>query len=161
MKAWAWLVSIILMSLAGGATNVAAGAAIKRHHAMGMVLRVDKEHRSIEVSCDEIPDYMAAMEMSFKVRDSKWISDLKPGVRVGFAIVEEGKDLFAEDIHAQTAAVFEPEPMEAGGLTALHKALNPAAATRGVKVGQSVPDFALTDQTGSEVRLSQFHGKVV
>jgi protein SCO1/2 len=50
--------------------------------------------------------------------------------------------------------------MEAGGLTVLRGALNPSAANV-VAIGQMVPDFALTDQTGKIVHLHQLEGKVV
>ena len=137
----------------------AKGQDAKKHSAHGIVLHVDGSHRLLEVSCDEIPDYMAAMDMSFELRNAKDAAALKPGTKIQFTIMPQGKLLYAQDIHVETAAVFEPEPMAAGGLTALSKALNPAA--KALAVGQPVPDFTLTDQAGSQVRLSQLQGKVV
>ena len=110
---------------------------------------------------DEIPNYMSAMEMQFKISDAKAASVLKAGNKIAFTITEHGKSLYADNIHLETQTVFEPEPMSAGGLGALHKALNPALAAKAIKVGQAVPDFTLTDQLGSEVHLAQFQGKVV
>jgi len=73
----------------------------------------------------------------------------------------KGKSTYAQDIHPTTTRSFESEPMEAGSLTALNSILNPAAAQREVAIGEKVPDFALSDQAGNEVRLSQLAGKVV
>jgi protein SCO1/2 len=49
--------------------------------------------------------------------------------------------------------------MAAGQLTALNNMLDGAA--KALSIGQRVPDFALTDQTGKTVHLGQFEGKVV
>jgi protein SCO1/2 len=161
MQSWIRLASVALFCVVGGATVAAADATAKRHQATGMVLRVDGPHHLLDVSCDKIPNYMSAMEMPFKVRDAKTASGLKVGTKISFLIVEEGKTLYADDIHVVTTAVLEPEPIEAGGLTALHKALNPDMTAKAVRVGQPVSDFELTDQAGRKVRFSEFEGKVV
>jgi protein SCO1/2 len=129
--------------------------------AHGVVLRADGAHKLLEVSCDEIPNYMSAMDMAFSIRDAKSVTGLKPGNKIGFLIVEQGKMLYADNIQIETSAVFEPEPMEAAGLTALNRALRPAQTGKIVGVGQAVPEFALTDQTGKVIHLSQLQGKVV
>jgi protein SCO1 len=133
----------------------------KQHPASGIVLSFDASKRQLEVSCDEIPGYMSAMEMAFKLRDAKSAEGLKAGTKVAFILTEQGKTLYADNVHIQTAAVFEPEPMSASGLGALHKALNPALAAKALHPGQPVPDFTLTDQLGKQVHLQQFQGKVV
>jgi protein SCO1/2 len=115
----------------------------------------------MEVSCDEISDYMSAMDMSFQLLSLKDAKLLKPGTKIEFTIVENGNSLYAENIRAETSAVFESDPMAADGLSALHKALDPASADKEVMMGKPVPDFVLTDQVGKQVRLSQFQGKVV
>jgi protein SCO1/2 len=157
-----WLSLAALVGASACLPGMAAKAQdAKQHSAHGIVLYVDASPRSIEVSCDEIPDYMAAMDMSFQLRDVKDAAALQPGKTIRFTIVPHGKLLYAQDIHVETAAVFEPDPMEAGGLSALNKALNPALSAKALNVGQPVPDFTLTDQAGSAVRLSQLKGKVV
>jgi protein SCO1 len=148
------LLAMILLS-------VSSVRAAQEHSAQGLVVAVDSAHRQLTVSCDEIPGYMAPMEMRFKVHDAKELASLRPGARVSFTMIENGKELYADNIHAGTVANYEPEPMDANALTALHEALNPDAATKIVNVGEEVPDFALTDQAGNTVRLSQSRGKVV
>jgi protein SCO1/2 len=153
-KPTAWVAMAVLM---GGVSLRAA----ETHPARGIVLEVDAKHRSLVISCEAIPGYMDPMEMPFVVNHPSVLSVLKPGTTVSFAIVERGKKLFAENIREGSPANFESEPMEAGGLTMLHAALNPSAAAKVVKVGQQVPDFALTDQARKEIRLSQLEGTVV
>jgi protein SCO1/2 len=146
------------MLLAVASLPVSAAA---RHSAQGMVLEVDPRHRSLIVSCEEIPNYMDAMEMSFQVHQPADLSTLQRGSRIRFVIVETGKTLFAEHIQLDTTAVFEPEPMAAGNLTALQNNLHPSLAIKPLAIGQPVPDFTLTDQAGQPIRLSGLQGKVV
>jgi protein SCO1 len=152
-------IAVILLSVA-----LFAGSQVlaqEEHPAKGLVLKVDVEKRSLVVSCDTIPGYMAAMEMPFAVQDSRTLATLKPGMTVRFTMVERANVLYAENVHAGTAANFEPEPVEAGELSALHRAMDPSTVARIVTVGQQVPDFALTDQAHAQIRLSQLEGKVV
>src|SRR5271154_4916401 len=99
MRQWIRPLLAVLLCIAGSAAVMFASTAAKRHQATGMVLDADRVHRVLDVSCDEVPDYMSAMEMLFKLRDSAAVSELKPGARISFAIVEEGKALYAENIH--------------------------------------------------------------
>jgi protein SCO1/2 len=131
----------------------------ENHPAKGIVLKTDKVHRLLVVSCEAIPGYMDAMEMEFMVRKADMLAGLKPGSPVTFTIAAHGKKLYAEDIHEGTTATFESVPMAAGQLTALNNVLDPA--TKVLAIGQQVPDFALTDQAGASVHLAQFRGKVV
>ena len=133
--------------------------AAETHSATGIVLKADRDHRSLVVSCEAIPGYMDAMEMEFIVESPKVLATLKPGTGIAFTIVTRGQKLFAENIHEDSRANFESEPMAAGQLTALQNALEPAAAV--VAEGEKVPDFALTDQAGKTVHLADFDGKVV
>jgi protein SCO1/2 len=135
--------------------------AAEEHPARGIVVQAAAPHHSLVVSCDAIPGYMDAMEMSLSVRDSKALVPLKPGMAVSFTIVARGNALYAENIQPATTANFESEPMEAGTLAALNSVLDPSADKRVVSVGEQVPDFELTDQARQQIRLSQFRGKVV
>jgi protein SCO1/2 len=135
--------------------------AAEEHPARGIVVQAAAPHHSLVVSCDAIPGYMDAMEMSLSVRDSKALVPLKPGMAVSFTIVARGTARYAENIQPATTANFESEPMEAGTLAALNSVLDPSADKRVVSVGEQVPDFELTDQARQQIRLSQFRGKVV
>jgi protein SCO1 len=147
--------------VAAGLLRPLVASALEEHAARGLVLKVSADKRQVDVSCDEIPGYMAAMEMPFAVRDSKSLSGVKPGTAITFTIVTRGNVTYAENIHPAATKSFESEPMEAGSLTALHSIMDPGAAQREVAVGEKVPDFALIDQLGQQVRLSQLRGKVV
>ena len=133
--------------------------AAESHAAKGIVLKTDIARRLLDISCEEIPGYMDAMEMRFMVREAKSLSGLKPGAAVSFTILSHGKNLYAENIREATTASFESEPMAAGQLTALDDMLENRAKV--LAIGQHVPDFALTDQTGKTIHLADCLGKVV
>jgi protein SCO1/2 len=137
---------------------ICRGAA-ENHPARGIVLKADGAHHVLVVSCEEIPGYMQAMEMEFTVREAKALVALKPGTAVNFTIVAQGDKLYAENLRQGTTASFESEPMAAGQLTALNSMLEPAVKV--LAIGEPVPDFALTDQTGKTIHLADFTGKVV
>ena len=132
----------------------------QQHQVTGIILQVEPAHHSLLVSCDEIPGYMAAMEMSFTVLDAKQLNALHAGTPVRFTMVKRGHTLYARNIQTITGANMESEPMQADSLSTLQAALDPAAA-RAVTQGQHVPDFELIDQAGNRVRLSSLTGKVV
>jgi protein SCO1 len=150
--------TLLLIAILLGTIHLRAA---EKHKARGVVLSVDRTRRSLVVSCEAIPGYMEAMEMSISVRNQSALTALKLGTTIDFDLVKDGKAVYADQIQTSSAVSYEPEPMEAAGLTVLHRALNPSAAAQIVPEGKPVPDFALTDQTGQRIHLAQFQGKVV
>jgi protein SCO1/2 len=133
----------------------------EEHNAKGIVTGLDAKKRSLVVSCEAITGYMDAMEMQFAVRDAKALQPIKLGMTVRFTMVEENHALYADHLEVSTAEDYGAEPMQAGGLTALETAMDPATKANIVEPGHPVPDFELTDQTGKTIRLSDLRGKVV
>ena len=148
-------------ALALMAVLASALASAQTHPARGVVTAVGMGRQPLEISCDPIPGFMPAMEMSFAVRDPTVLTTLRPGMTVQFQMVEEHHRLYADHIEIGTASDFGNDPMTAGSLTALEKAVDPASARQAVQPGDPVPDFALADQAGKTIHLSDFRGKVV
>ncbi len=132
-----------------------------RHPVTAIILKIDRAHRSFDASCQAIPGYMEAMTMPFSVRDEKALDGLQPGVAIDFTLVVEKRRSYAEAIHIHRYEPIEQEPLRARRLQLLQEAADPGLAANALKVGQPVPDFTLTDQTGARASLSQFAGKVV
>ena len=130
-------------------------AAATRYPVTGIVLKVDPPHRSFDASCAAIPGYMEAMAMSYSVRDSRELADLRPGAYVDFTLVVEKERSYAEGIRIHHYQASEREPLLARRLQMLE------APHATVHAGDTVPDFTLTDQTGRRVALSQWAGRVV
>jgi protein SCO1/2 len=133
----------------------------ERYPVSGLVLKVNPEHKAFVASCAEIRGYMDAMTMPYTVRDVNALDGLKPGTYVDFTLVVEKDDSHAENIRVHKYINAEQEPMRAQRLQLMERLENQAAAPVGLAVGEPVPDFALTDQAGKPVTLSEFAGKVV
>jgi protein SCO1 len=146
-----------MLMLTAGALARSAWAA-KRYSVTGIVLRVDKDHRSFSASIAAIPGYMDAMSMPFSVHDPKELEALQPGAYVEFTLVAEKDDSWVESIKPRRFVSMDREALLARRLQLLEPAGDHARAP---EVGQPAPDFTLTDQTGQPVSLRQFAGKIV
>jgi len=156
------LLALAVVAGQAGAWAAQSGASAGQGHAAGgIVTALGKDQRSLVVSCDAIPGYMDAMEMSLAVRDPSMLVAIKPGMTVRFTMVEENHVLYADGIQVGMSVDYGADPMQAAGLTALETALDPALAANIVQPGHPVPEFVLTDQAGEAIHLSDLRGKVV
>jgi protein SCO1 len=134
--------------------------AAQKYSAKGIVLKVDQTNRSLVVSCDEIPGYMAAMAMPLSVRNAKELEGLAAGAAIEFTLVVDKTSSHIEDIRIRPYQNTEQDPLGARRLKIVASIAGPPPAPE-VKVGDRVPDFALIDQNLQRVSLPQFKGKVV
>jgi len=141
---------------------VMSAAAQKKYDVTGMILKVDKASQTMLVSCRDIPGYMDAMAMPFSVRDLKMLEGFEPGMTVEFSLIVDKDSSYAEDVHVRPFESLELDPTEARRLKLMENAMaSKSRATDALHVGQAVPDFALTDQSGKRLSLSQLKNRVV
>lgn len=137
----------------------APSASAKRYDLRGVIRAVDAEKREVTVEHEEIAGYMDAMTMKFPVRDDPQVFEiLRPGDRLEAKLVVDEGDYWIESVLTKGFV-----PTSAGGTPAplpTARVVTPEP-NRGVAVGDPVPDFTLTDQTGRAVRLSQMRGEPV
>jgi len=118
-----------------------------RHfHAQGIVLAIDHPNQTITISHRAIPGYMEAMSMPFHVEAARDLQNLTPGSRIDFELKITRGAAVARHIHLQQVALDNIPVPKADDQTA---------------IGEQMPDFTLTDQNGSAVRLSGFAGQLV
>ncbi len=132
----------------------------QRYSVRGLVLKLDASHKTMVVSTDAIPGYMEAMTMPYLVRDPKQLDGLKPGTLIDFTLVVEKDSSYAEDIRVHSYQGLEPDPLAARRLKLLNQVANPLTV-KPVAIGDTIPDFTLTDQNRQPVTFSKFAGKVV
>jgi protein SCO1/2 len=140
----------------------AAQAAARRFALRGVVREVDTARAQVTVEHEAIPGYMQGMTMPFPVRDDPQVLRfLRPGDRIEAALVVEGDRYWLEKI--LTKGFVGTPAMASGGEPPAGKdsRIVTPEPNRGVQVGDVVPDFALKDQTGSTVRLSEMRGEPV
>jgi protein SCO1 len=145
---------LLLLTLAHGAR------AAERYAVTGMVLETDPARRTFIASIETIPGFMAAMSMPFEVRDAKELAGLVPGTTIEFTLVVEKTSSHAEGIRIRHYRGVEQDPLAARRLS-LFKEIASGRSAKALAVGQTVPDFTLTDQKHRRITLSQLRGKVV
>jgi len=138
-----------------------SASATTRYAVSGLVISVEPSNRTMVVSCERIPGYMDAMVMSFSVRDAKELGGLTPGTMVDFTLVVEKGSSHAESVRIRYFTSPAQETVQQQRLEALQKVLQPQTSGTVLRPGEPVPDFTLTDQTGTKISLHQFAGKVV
>jgi protein SCO1/2 len=135
----------------------------QQYSVTGMVLKVDRLNATIVVSHESIPGLMTAMTMPFGVRNPKELEGVAPGMTVEFTLTVGEKSSYAERIGIRRYEGQEQDPSTARRLNLLKGiAGGPASSSeKALTIGQTVPDFTLTDQKRRQIALSQFRGKVV
>jgi protein SCO1/2 len=152
--------NLFLLTMIAMLLMVLPGRAAEKHAISGIVLTVSRSHRSMTVSCQQVPGYMDAMVMPFDVRNAKVLNGVKPGSTIDFTVVNNGNSSYAENIRVRPYQNLELEPTEARRLAILNSIANPAAP-KALNVQQPVPDFTLTDQNRNPISFSQLKGRVV
>ena len=104
---------------------------------------------------------MPAMEMTFAVADAGDLAALRQGMMIDFTLVTDSEAPTAAHIRIHHYQNHDAEPLAVKRMELLSKMLSPESGKELLAVGQPVPDFALTDQYGQPIRLSQFAGKTV
>jgi protein SCO1 len=141
------------------AAAAAPSTAARRYPFRGVVRKVDAAKREVTVEHEAVPGLMDAMTMSFPVHDDPQVFEiLHPGDRLEARLVVDGGNFWLEQILTKG---FEPTSATAPVAASPTAAVVTPQPNRGVAVGDTIPDFALTDQTGRTVRLSQMRGQPV
>ena len=114
-----------------------------------MIVRVDRPGATVTISHEAFPGFMDAMAMPFDLKGPARTVALTPGDRVRFRLSVKKARSWVDRVEVVSAAAVD------AGLQQ-----TPVAPVL-VPVGAAVPDFELTDQTGSVLALSALKGKVV
>ena len=103
----------------------------------------------ITVNHEDIPGFMSAMTMPYRVKDPSVVQEVEPGDVIAAEVVvpNNGNNYWLEDVRITD---------ESGRKTA--EALAPP---RPLQPGARVPDLPLVNQDGKTIRLNDFKGKAV
>jgi protein SCO1/2 len=118
----------------------------KRYPIKGTVIAVNKNDRTATIKHEDIPGYMGSMTMDFKIKNPADLNVMKAGDEITGTLV-------VDDI----SSWIEITAIAEGG-----SQITPTTAVPGEpKPGDEIPDFALMNQDGTPIRLSQYKGKAL
>jgi protein SCO1/2 len=120
----------------------------KRYEVRGRVVAVDKAHKQVTLSHEEIKDYMDAMTMPFTVKDAWPLDVAKPGDELKAVLV------VTEDSHWLEEVVV----VQGGG------SRKDAPKIEGSQVpqpGDAIPNFRLINQDGKPISFTKYRGKAL
>ncbi|RZU39490.1 SCO family protein [Edaphobacter modestus] len=115
----------------------------------GRVIGTDATH--VTLAHEAIPGFMEAMTMPYKLKDPSVISELHPGDTITATLhVKQDEGGYHDAALDNIVVVAQARPD-----------YKPAKQYHIPQVGEAVPDFRLTNQSGHTIHLSQFHGRVL
>ena len=119
----------------------------ERYELKGKVVMVEREKHLVTVSHEEVKGLMPAMTMPFTVESDSDLDALAPDAQLTATLVIDGAHSWLEDlvIVQQTGA----PNLTAPGMTVE------------AKEGDQVPNFALRNQDGKQIRLKDYRGKAL
>jgi protein SCO1/2 len=116
----------------------------------GEVVEIDTARNRLMVAHEEIPNYMMAMTMPFKVKNRALLYDLRVGDTITATLAVSRTESWLETITVVGKGE-EPDPQLVAG----------AIMARMLKPGDMLPDDSYINQDGRRIRLSDFKGKAV
>ncbi len=136
------------------------GAARHTYTLKGIVRSVDPKAGVVAIAHEEIPGFMGAMTMDFTPKDRSNLAELAAGDEVEgpLEVVREGGAI--KDYNLLRLEVTNPTPR----VLKVDPGTGKAALVPKPPIlipGESVPDFAMTTQDGTTLRLADLRGKVV
>jgi protein SCO1/2 len=121
-------------------------AGAKVYPVRGKIVTVDASRGEIVLDAAAIPGYMDAMTMPYKLKNPSIISELHPGDSITATLIAASDS----DLLDQIVIIAQAKPD-----------YKPSYFYHPIQPGDKVPDFSLLNQSGNEIRLAQFHGKVL
>lgn len=131
----------------------ACGGADQREYTLqGQILSVEPDHLQANIKHEDIPGFMMAMTMPYKVRDAKEFAPLKPGDLITATLVVVSNDAYLTGVTKVGEAPLDTPP-----------AASPSASSgfELLKEGQPIPGAKFVNQDGQPVDLASFKGSVL
>ena len=142
------LFALILFAALTGFACRAPAPAPRTFELKGQILAIDQARQEITVSHADIPGFMPAMTMPYKVRDANLLKGRTPGELIGATLVLEESDAYLQSIRHEGVAALRDERPAARAMDLLG-------------VGDAVRDGELVDASGARRSLGDWRGQVL
>lgn len=136
-----------LLAVASLALAAALGCSPKKYSLQGEVVAKDAAGNQITVNHGDIPGFMSAMAMPYRVKDPAVLSEVEPGDKITATVVigSDRSDYWLEDVRI----------VDKSGRGQFHA----PPGSKMLAPGTSVPGVALVNQDGRKIHLTDFSGK--
>lgn len=114
----------------------------------GVIQKIPDDLRHPTIKHEKISGYMAAMTMDFTLKNTNELAGLKPGDEITFTLVVTDDDDWIENL--KRTGRTEPVVPRANPNDGLE-----------LSVGDTLPDYEFTSETGKTVKFSDFLGRAV
>lgn len=137
------LASVMLLIVSAGCNRT------RKYPLQGEVVGKNVATSEITVKHGDIPGFMPAMAMPYRVKNPAVVQELQPGDKIAAEVVigKDPSDYWLEDVRITDESARVPA--------------NPPAAPRMLMPGDRAPDLALINQDGRKIHLSNFAGKAL
>ena len=115
----------------------------------GVVQEIPPDHHHATIKHEAIPGYMAAMTMDFSVKDTNALNAISVGDEVAFTLVVAADDDWIENLQ-RTGKSTAPTPAPTWRVVESE-----------LQVGDTLPDYSFTSESGQPIRFSDFHGRAI
>lgn len=131
--------TLALLSLGLGVCSCKSESKTRRFRLNGDVVAVDKRAQEALIRHEEIPGFMGAMTMSYRIKDPAEFAKLEAGQRIHADLVVTENSSWLEKVEIEPRGEARPAPI----VSQFHMP----------QPGESVPDFQLIDQDGKVFHL--------
>ena len=141
------LILAMVVFAASFAIYASPQAKSKRYNLSGEVVSKKPAAGEVTVKHGDIPGFMAAMTMPYRLKDRSILQELQPGDKIAAVVVVKGDDYWLENVRITDSSA--------------RKTAKAAVPSHLLAVGEPVPDFPLTNQDGKTIHFHDFAGKAV
>jgi protein SCO1/2 len=142
------LVAVLILALMTAACSAGPGPRARQYQLRGQVLALVPDRREVTVKHEDIPGFMPAMTMAYKVRDAKLLDGLSRGDLITATLNVREAEAWLSNIQRNGHA----DVAETGPLPRVMDLLEP---------GDAVPGTLLQDQNGQPRHLTDWRGRAV
>ena len=153
-----WIVTAcVVIALSGckqstpGMHDSAEGGSLKTYGMRGKIVAVDAPSGEITVDHGAIPGFMEAMTMPYKLADANTVSEMHVGDVITARVV----------VRQDAAGPLSPRLDHVVIVGEARPDTKPKVSYHVPQPGDVVPDFRLLNQSGRQIHLAQFKGKVL
>lgn len=138
----------LLLGACGGSSDR------REYKLQGQILTIAPDHKQANIKHEDIPGFMSAMTMPYKVRDAKEFDPLAPGDLINATLVVVSNDAYLKDVKKVGTAPLEQPAAGASSPSA-------SSGFELLKDGEPVPDAKFIDQDGKAFDFASLKGKAV